>query len=1150
MGLDKFQGSKVSKWADRNSVSGTRLDTATYIGIVKNNVDSTRSGRLEVWIPDFGGSQADNTNENNPVFWRTVSYASPFFGTTYIPDSNTNNTFTNTNQTYGMWFVPPDIGNQVLCTFVNGDPDRGYWFACINPTLSHYMVPAIAASDKINRDPAANPGITKSILPENNDPPQRLPVTEFNENAPDAINDTFINNQKPIHEFQANVLFKQGLDRDKYRGAISSSSQRESPSRVFGFSTPGRAFGNDPADDPEYQRKLEAGEVRDEDYAVKVRKGGHTFVMDDGDITGKDQLVRIRTAGGHQIMMNDSEKLMYIANSEGSVWIELAASGHMHIYTAGGFNLHTEGDFNVHAGRSINMHAEGSINLNATADVSATASRVTMSGSTSALVFGGRVNIGSGSSLNLGASTLSVTASGALELNGGTIDINGGSEGGSSITGVSLQQNTHSDTGFDETTNLWIEKPATARSITTVMPQHEPWTRSGAVPVTGDAPVKVVDDSACPPKGGSASGDYSLPQPNSNNLDRGKFRGQPTPWTTDTAFLNKVKEISATLNLNWLDMLAIMHLETAGQMDPWIQNSAGYTGLIQFGKLAAQQLNTTVEHLRGLDRVQQCDWVTKYFQYWKRTKNLTRFVDMYLAVLWPAGIGRADDYVIFPAGSREYQQNPVFDPGKKVGYTTVGMVAATIAPQLDAVKQALANAGAKDPGTKTLLTNNAASNATLAPTTDSKAVIPRSGNEYTNEEARQEAARLNTLSLADFNKRADAALGKTVSDGSGTTVKAATTSNTTAQTEEMDPGIKAAVGVGISNTCPGEYLSREDAFNPPGGIGDGTPKFNQLQAKAMMAELGYFESQWKYDAYNAPYLGKYQIDAGYLAERGYIKQDAIGQYGSSSLENANSWAGKDKITDKASFGEFKSVQDEIQFQEFQSNYTSLKNKGGIKETDDICIAAGMLFVAHQFRSVDRAIEWRKKGGLTDARGQKGEVYFNHGRHAIDVLAAGATTGGGADTGVQGKGGENTTGIQPDDVFVFQSSGSGTRARFDALSGDFKNNLLRAAEEYKTKTNSKITITSAFRSQEEQSALYDAWVAAGGKIPGNPVVNTPRGRIFTPAKNVGSHGGYAIDSPQAEVFARTVDLAKYNLFWGGNFRTPDKVHIQAQNSPKG
>ena len=76
MAIDHRIGSKVIKNARREEATGTRVDPYPYIGIVKNNLDPTRSGRLQVYIPDLGGPQDEPNN------WRTVSYASPFQGYT------------------------------------------------------------------------------------------------------------------------------------------------------------------------------------------------------------------------------------------------------------------------------------------------------------------------------------------------------------------------------------------------------------------------------------------------------------------------------------------------------------------------------------------------------------------------------------------------------------------------------------------------------------------------------------------------------------------------------------------------------------------------------------------------------------------------------------------------------------------------------------------------------------------------------------------------------------------------------------------------------------------------------------------------------------------------------------------------------------
>jgi outer membrane protein OmpA-like peptidoglycan-associated protein len=90
--------------------------------------------------------------------------------------------------------------------------------------------------------------------------------------------------------------------------------------------------------------------------------------MDDGDITGNNQLVRLRSSSGHQILLNDTIGVVYIANAEGSAWIEMTASGKIDIYAGDSVSIHSEGDFNFKADRNINLEAGQSICMKSAED--------------------------------------------------------------------------------------------------------------------------------------------------------------------------------------------------------------------------------------------------------------------------------------------------------------------------------------------------------------------------------------------------------------------------------------------------------------------------------------------------------------------------------------------------------------------------------------------------------------------------------------------------------------------------------------------------------------------------------------------------------------------------------------------------------------
>lgn len=135
-------------------------------------------------------------------------------------------------------------------------------------------------------------------------------------------------------------------------------------------------------------------------------------------------------------------------------------------------------------------------------------------------------------------------------------------------------------------------------------------------------------------------------------------------------FVEKVKKIAAMLRMpsdtGPSDLMACMAWESAETFSPDIKNAAGSgaVGLIQFMPKTAIGLGTTVEALAKLTAVQQLDYVYKYFEpYAGRLKNLG---DLYMAILWPAGIGKSDDWVLWDKASRPttFRQNAGLDVNK------------------------------------------------------------------------------------------------------------------------------------------------------------------------------------------------------------------------------------------------------------------------------------------------------------------------------------------------------------------------------------------------------------------------------------------------------------------------------------------------------
>lgn len=314
-----------------------------FLAEVTNHLDVTYMGSLEVAL--IKGMPNSATLEGDTY---VVRYLSPFAGNTSIRfEGNNSSDFNDVQKSYGFWMIPPDVGTTVMVIFIDGDPNQGYWFGCVSDVFQNHMVPGIAASKQT--------ALTKEQLDKYGT--TNLPVGEFHKGSKKLENPNVDRFSKPIHPF-ADRLLQQGLLLDTVRGVTTSGARREVPSGVFGISTPG------PLDDSPGAKRGKIG-YNGNLQAPVSRLGGSTFVMDDGDVNGQNELVRLRTRTGHQILMHNSQDLIYIGNSKGTSWIEMTSNGKIDIYAHDSVSIHTEADFNFRADRDINLEAGRNINIRA-----------------------------------------------------------------------------------------------------------------------------------------------------------------------------------------------------------------------------------------------------------------------------------------------------------------------------------------------------------------------------------------------------------------------------------------------------------------------------------------------------------------------------------------------------------------------------------------------------------------------------------------------------------------------------------------------------------------------------------------------------------------------------------------------------------------
>lgn len=215
----------------------------------------------------------------------------------------------------------------------------------------------------------------------------------------------------------AEDLRNQGLDRDSVRGANLSEHTRDSTTRTLNITTP----------------------------------SGHSIIMDDGsEEDQQSNVVRIRTAGGAQFLMDDRNGFIYMINRSGNGWFEINRNGDFNIFSEGSVNIHANGSFNVHANSNINMQADIAMNFKAQGEDGIKFDAAA-----------GPINAYSNTDMNLSADgNGNIRIAGNLKQSADRIDLNGSKQ---------------ADAADKPAVIKLIENKNVTESIAEVVPEREPW---------------------------------------------------------------------------------------------------------------------------------------------------------------------------------------------------------------------------------------------------------------------------------------------------------------------------------------------------------------------------------------------------------------------------------------------------------------------------------------------------------------------------------------------------------------------------------------------------------------------------------------------------------------------------------------------------
>lgn len=385
-----------------------------YEAIVKDVKDVTMHGRLRVWIPEISGA------ENDEAGWIPAHYSSPFAGSTNVGDNKNALENSDVTQTsYGLWAVPPDVGNMVLVVFASGRMDRCYWFSCVYQQYMNYSVPGVAASSNNYKDSS-----------------KELPVAEYNKHnkAPNIKSPI-----RPAHKEKLKEIGKQGLLLDKIRGINKSSARRETPSMVFGLSTPGPLSGT-----------------------KGKRTGGHSFILDDNK---ENEHVTIETRQGAKIKLDDTNGLVYVINRDGTGWVEIDAEGKIMIFGASDFSVRAKGGIDLYADKNVNIESRETINIKSKS------LKVEVENSTELLSDNCIIN--TDSKFDIKTTTADILASAALSFDGSVLNMQSGAANPNTVQPINTVTKTDVLEAFTDS-NFYSRTEEEIDTIVGTFPTFEP----------------------------------------------------------------------------------------------------------------------------------------------------------------------------------------------------------------------------------------------------------------------------------------------------------------------------------------------------------------------------------------------------------------------------------------------------------------------------------------------------------------------------------------------------------------------------------------------------------------------------------------------------------------------------------------------------
>lgn len=312
------------------------------VGVVVDTDDPLQMGRLRVFCPSLN----DDPKKLQYIPWS--AYGSPFGGSinnSAFTRGTGNSPSSQGASHYGFWAIP-ELGANVLVTCIDGDPRRRVWIACLPQHQEVHTIntgrwiwesgsvdgPLTSIGEPLN---PLYESIHKAFNGDTSSPEWKSRAAEYQLSAIPISEGQIPNKKKVDYLDQTNKEITDNETDEWVKEALGAHGYDWSGFKNMGSLMSSRAYGmSSPA--------------------------GHSLLMDDRPWNSR---TRIRSVGGHIILMDDTNERIYIATNEGNNYIEMDSNGNIDVFSSKRISFHAEQDINFTTDETFRVHAKKGIHM-------------------------------------------------------------------------------------------------------------------------------------------------------------------------------------------------------------------------------------------------------------------------------------------------------------------------------------------------------------------------------------------------------------------------------------------------------------------------------------------------------------------------------------------------------------------------------------------------------------------------------------------------------------------------------------------------------------------------------------------------------------------------------------------------------------------